>query len=59
MRNEKGEISMGTTEIQTKQNKTKTIREYKEQCQQTWQLRRNGQLSRDLQPAKTESRINR
>ena len=26
--------------------------------QQIWQPRRNGQISRDIQPAKTESRIN-
>ena len=28
-------------------------------CQQMWKPRRNRQLSRDLQPRKTESRINR
>ena len=28
-------------------------------CQQIWQPRRNGQLSRDIQPVKTESRRNR
>ena len=28
-------------------------------CQKIWQCRRNGQLSRDIQPAKTESKRNR
>ena len=28
-------------------------------CQEIWQARRNGQLSRDLEPTKAESRRNR
>ena len=49
MRNEKGEITTDTAEIQKIINKRIlwTI-----VCQQIWQPTRNGQLSRDVQPTK-------
>ena len=49
---ENGEVTMDTTEIQKKQE----LILWTIVCQQIWQPRRNGQLSRDLQPAKTQSR---
>ena len=52
IRNERGEIT-DSTEIQ--KQKQKNIKEY---CQQIDQPRRNGQVSRNIQPTKTESRIN-
>ena len=54
IRNEKGEITTDTKKIQ------KNMRKYFQQLYaKKWQTRRNGQLSRDLQPAKTESRRNK
>ena len=51
----KGEISMDTADIQKKHKRLlQTII-----CQQILQPRRNGQLSRDIQPTKTESRRKR
>jgi len=51
----KEEVTTDTTEIQKNHERILwTIL-----CQQIWQPRRNGQLSRDIQPAKTESRRNR
>ena len=53
--NEKRGITMDTEEIQ--QQQTKTIRGYYEQLHANiWQPRRNGQLPRNLQTDKTESR---
>ena len=54
MSNGKGEISTDTAEIQNNKRILLTII-----CQQIWQPRRNGQLSRDIQPTETESRRNR
>ena len=51
IRNERGEIAINTTEIQ------KIIREHYKQ--QIGQPRRNGQVSRNIQPTKTEARRNR
>ena len=56
----KEEISMDMADIQ-KQNKTKTTIKilWTIICQEIWQPTRNGQISRDIQPIKTESRRNR
>ena len=50
---------MDTTEIQKNKNKNKKHEKILSTiiCQKIGQSRRNGHLSRDLQPAKTESRI--
>ena len=48
---------MDTAEIQKKKKKKNHKRIlWTIVCQRIWQPRRNGQLSRDLQPDKTESR---
>ena len=55
IRNKKGVLSMETTKRKKKCKRTLwTII-----CQQIWRPRRNGQLSRDLKPIRTESRRNR
>ena len=51
IRNEKGEISMDTAEIQKNIKILWTII-----CQQIWQPRKNGQLSGDIEHTETESR---
>ena len=53
--NEKGEISMNTAEIQ-KRKKLRIL--WTIICQQIWQPRRNGQISKDIQPGKRETRRN-
>ena len=68
IRNEKGEITTDTAETQKKGEVTMDITEYKKNherilttimCQQIQPPGRNGQLPRDVQPTKTESRRNR
>ena len=61
IRNERGEIATNTKEIQkntTKKPKNKRI-QWTAICQQIHQPRRNGQVSRNMQFPKTESRKNR
>ena len=56
IRNERGEITTNTTEIKNKNHRRilPTVI-----CQQIGQPRRNGWISRSIQPAKTDLRRNR
>ena len=53
MRNKRGEFIIDTVEIQ------KLVREYDCMPPKNRQARSNGQISRNIQPTKTESRRNR